>query len=73
MQIHGWELLAVCHHSYKFGDHRYSDGGDIVFLICHLTSRDHMFKGLRLGRSLVLYNGHGTFQKNICNKVFWKN
>ena len=25
MHIHGWELLAACHHSEKFGDHRHSD------------------------------------------------
>ena len=24
MRIYGWELLATCHHPYKFGDHRHS-------------------------------------------------
>ena len=41
----GWELLAVCHHPDKRGDHRHCDYGD-MFLICHMTLSDHMFKGL---------------------------
>ena len=36
----------VFHHSDKFGDHRYCDSGDTMFSICHLTSRDLMFKVL---------------------------
>ena len=27
-------------------EHRHYDSGDIVFLIYHVTSREHMFKGL---------------------------
>ena len=45
MQIFGWELLAACHHLDKFGHHRHCDGGGIMFLICHMTSCDHMFQG----------------------------
>ena len=40
------ELPALCHHPDKSCDHGHYDSGDIVFLICHVTSREHMFKGL---------------------------
>ena len=45
MRINGWELLIVCHHPIKFSDHRHLDGEDIYFA-SHMTSCDHMFKGL---------------------------
>ena len=34
-----------CYHPDKLGDHRYCDNGD-TFLICCVTSRDHMAKML---------------------------
>ena len=46
MRIYGWELLAVCHHPDKSCDYKYCDSGDIMFLICHVTSLEHMFIGL---------------------------
>ena len=46
MQIYGLELLTVYHHPGKSCEHRHCDCGYIVFLICHLNSREHMFKGL---------------------------
>ena len=46
MQLNGWGLLAVCNHSNKFSDHRHCGNGDLMFLICHVTSHDHVFKGL---------------------------
>ena len=46
MQIYGKKLLLVCCHQDKFFDHRHCDRGDIMFLICHVTSRKHMFKDL---------------------------
>ena len=27
-------------------DHKHCDGADIVFLVCYVTFREHMFKGL---------------------------
>ena len=45
MQISGWEFLAVCHHSDKFGGPGHCEKGN-MFLICHTTSPDHMFQGL---------------------------
>ena len=45
-KIYVWELLAVFCHLDKFGDHRHYDSEDIMVLIFHLTSRDHMLKGL---------------------------
>ena len=35
----------ICHQlDISCGKRRY-DSGDIVFLICHVTSREHLFKG----------------------------
>ena len=42
----GWDLLALCLHPDKPCDHKQCDCGDVTFLICHMTSRVHMFKGL---------------------------
>ena len=36
----------LCHYAYKSGDHKHCDGGDIKFLICHVTSNEDMFKVL---------------------------
>ena len=46
MKIYGWKLLAICHHPDKSCDHKQYDSGDKMFLICHLTSYEHVFKGL---------------------------
>ena len=46
MQVNGWELLAVCQTLINFGDHRHSVSGDLGFLICHMSSLDHIFNGL---------------------------
>ena len=45
MQISGWESLAVCHHPDKFDDHGHCESGN-MFLVCHVTSPDYMFKWL---------------------------
>ena len=45
MRIYEWELLAVCHHPEKFGDHRHCDN-EGMFSICHVALHDHMFKWL---------------------------
>ena len=50
----------LCHYADKSCDHKYCDGGDI--LICHVTSREHMFKGFcefmgtMFGRHWSIYN-----------------
>ena len=44
MQIYGWELLAVCYHPDKSCDQHCDSGG--MFLICHVTSREHIVKSL---------------------------
>ena len=38
------ELLLVC--PAKSGDYRHCDTGDLMFLICHMTSNNHLFRGL---------------------------
>ena len=45
-KFYRWDLLTIHYHPDGFGNHRNCDSGDIMFLICHLTSRNHMFKGL---------------------------
>ena len=44
--IEGPEFFAKWPHPDKIGDYRYSDGGDMMSLIRHMISRNHMFKGL---------------------------
>ena len=46
MRIYGWECLVLSHYPWKSCDQKHWDGGD-MFLICHMTSCEHMFKGLR--------------------------
>ena len=45
MRIYGREVLAECYHLDMSCDESHFDSGD-MFLICHVTSRQHMFKGL---------------------------
>ena len=37
----------LCHYADKSCDHKHCNDGDMMFLICHMTSHEHMFKGLR--------------------------
>ena len=57
MRIYRWELLVLCHYADKSCDQscdKHCDGGDIMFLVCHVTSREHMFKELcELSRDLT--------------------
>ena len=42
----GWVYLVISYHSAKFGGHQACRRGDILFLICHVTSCDHGVTGL---------------------------
>ena len=44
-----WELLIVCYHHAKFGGHRHSGRGDIMYLICRVISQDHAIRGSWIG------------------------
>ena len=46
MRLHERKLLIVCNDPGRFGGHMYCDGGDIMSLTYHVTSHDHVFKGL---------------------------
>ena len=46
MGTSGWELYEVWYYPGKSCDHKHCDSGDIVFLICHVTHREHMLKRL---------------------------
>ena len=32
----------MCHHPDKSGDHRHCDSETLMFLVCHVTSSDHV-------------------------------
>ena len=55
-RVSGWEFLAVCYHPDKFGDHVHCESGD-MFLICHVTSPDHTFKGLHITLWVKAFHG----------------
>ena len=38
-------LIKLGYHPVKFGGHRHSDNGDIMVLVCHVISQDHVIKG----------------------------
>ena len=40
------ECMMKCHYLDKSSEHKHCSGGDIMFLVCHMTTREHMFKGL---------------------------
>ena len=42
---YGWVFFIINDHSAKFGGHWTCRGGDILFLICHVTSCDHEVRG----------------------------
>ena len=45
MWTYGWGFLALCPYADKSCAHKHCDNGH-MFLICYVTSREHMFKGL---------------------------
>ena len=45
MRIYGWEFLVLCNYADNFCAHKHCDGWN-MFLICHVTSRKYMLKGL---------------------------
>ena len=51
--LFGGSNWQVYHHHDKFHGHRHCNTVDVMLSICHVTSRDHMFKELRgfMGRS----------------------
>ena len=42
------EKRSVYHHPDNFGGYRYYGMGDLITLVCHVTSSNHVFKGLRI-------------------------
>ena len=41
---YGLKRLKVSHYPAKAGGHRHCDGGDIMILVCYVTSQDHVIK-----------------------------
>ena len=46
MWLYGLEPLNLSHRAANLGGFRHCDKGDEMFLICHLISKDLVFKGL---------------------------
>ena len=44
MWLYGQEPMKISYHPAKFCSHRNSDSGDIVALVCHVISQDHVIK-----------------------------
>ena len=59
VKISGRKFLTVCHHPDKFGDDGHCKSGDI-FLVCHVTSPDHMFKGLYVAFWVEAFHGKSS-------------
>ena len=59
MKISGREFLAVCHHPDRFGDDGHCKSGD-MFLVCHVTSPDHIFKGLYVTFWVEAFHGKSS-------------
>ena len=47
MRLYGWMPLTLGHHDATFGGFSHCGSGDEMFLMCHMISKDHVFKGLR--------------------------
>lgn len=45
MWLEGWKPRAENQHHVLFGVHGFSGDGDIMYLICHASSHDHLIKG----------------------------
>ena len=57
--------MKVSYYPEEFGGHSHSGSGDIMFLICHMISQEHVRKGhvagsepLMLSLNLVKFAGH---------------
>ena len=38
-------IFKLSHHLVKFGDHRHRGSEDLMLLVCHEISQDHIIKG----------------------------
>ena len=45
MRVYRQEPIKVSYHLAKFGGHWHSGSGDIIILVCHVISQDHVTKG----------------------------
>ena len=46
MRLYGKESLTLGHQTADFDGFQYCGSGDKAFLICHVISKNHVFKGL---------------------------
>ena len=44
MWLYEWEPHKVSQYPGKFSGHRHCDSGDIMALVCHMTSQDHVIE-----------------------------
>ena len=69
MWLGKWNPLNLSHHCFKFYAYRFYGKGDITFVFCPMTSRDHMIK--------TTYGFVGVPQPKLprqvsCLYVLWK-
>ena len=50
----GWKSLTLRHHLAMFGGHWFSASGDMKYLLCHITSHNHVIEGSRVVACHVL-------------------
>ena len=73
MWLHGHIHLTISHQPAMFGGHRPCERGNVMFSICHVTSRDNVIRGhygwvsLIINRHSDKFSGH----KRLPCKVLW--
>ena len=61
--IYGWDPFSLGLHAANFGGFRHCGNGGKKFLICHMFSNDHVFKGLPdlKGKPIIVSHQIATF------------
>ena len=71
---YGSELLIVCHHPAKFLGHSHYGSGDVMVLICHVITQDHVITGscdfgkesFKASHQLAKFGGHRRYKRQSC-------
>ena len=64
MYLWVWEPLTLSYHHTKFGIDRHCISGDIIGLVCHVISEDHVIKGLYIMGLFVTWSCMITLPKD---------
>ena len=66
LRLFEWEHLAVSHHFDKFAENRYCDQSDLMLIICHVTSHNHITtkkNGIHSMQGRTATTRHGVTRK----------